>query len=418
MHTETAFVLTILVLCYAMVSGLIRRWYLAPALIFVAVGAIVGRFGIGLVNVGEHTAAFTVLAQLALTVILFNQASMLDLRALLRARRVPLRLLAIGIPVTVAFGTATAVVLLPLLPFWEAVCLAVIVAPTEVALIDALVEDRRIPERARHALSAESGFYDGFALAALLAALAFASEQTDHAPGRWAWFAIRTELVSVGVGAIIGLIGATVISRSSARGWMSDTWAQLATLALALVCFGIGERLHASGFVTAFAGGLAYATVSPRSEAEPAMTQVSDAAGELLELLVFALFGGFAVIPAWRDVGWPVVLFAVVALFVVRVAAVSIALAGTGVSVRSKLFMGWFGPRGIGSLVLGLLVIEQGDIHQGALIKQAVVVVVTISLLIHSLTAPVGIRLCQPRDTQVDMPSTHTTGAPPGDQES
>jgi NhaP-type Na+/H+ or K+/H+ antiporter len=116
-HTETAFVLTIFVLCYAMVSGLIRRWYLAPALIFVVVGAIVGRFGIGLVNVGEHTAAFTVLAQLALTVILFNQASMLDLRALLRARRVPLRLLAIGIPVTVAFGTATAVVLLPLLPF-------------------------------------------------------------------------------------------------------------------------------------------------------------------------------------------------------------------------------------------------------------------------------------------------------------
>jgi len=93
-------------------------------------------------------------------------------------------------------------------------------------------------------------------------------------------------------------------------------------------------------------------------------------------------------------------------------------LAGSGVSVRSKLFMGWFGPRGIGSLVLGLLVIEQGDIHQGALIKQAVVVVVTISLLIHSLSAPVGIRLSQPRDTQVDMPSTHTTGAPPGDQES
>jgi sodium/hydrogen antiporter len=86
-------------------------------------------------------------------------------------------------------------------------------------------------------------------------------------------------------------------------------------------------------------------------------------------------------------------------------------------SVRSKLFMGWFGPRGIGSLVLGLLVIEQGDIHQGTLIKQAVVVVVTVSLLIHSLTAAVGIRLCQPRDAQIDMPSAHTTGAPPGDQE-
>jgi sodium/hydrogen antiporter len=105
----------------------------------------------------------------------------------------------------VVLGTLTAVLVLRVLPFWEAACLAVIVAPTEVALIDALLEDRRIPERVRHALSVESGFYDGFALAALLAALALASEQTDHAPGRWVWFAIRTELVTVAVGIAIGL---------------------------------------------------------------------------------------------------------------------------------------------------------------------------------------------------------------------
>jgi len=393
MHTEAAFVLTIVVLCYAVVSGLVRRLYLAPALIFVALGMILGRFGFGLVDVGEHTEGFTVLAQLALTVILFNQASVLDLRALIRGRRVSLRLLAIGIPATIVLGTLTAVLLLPELPLWEAVCLAVIVAPTEAALIDALLEDRRIPERVRNALSVESGFYDGFALAALLAALAFASAQTDHAVQRWVWFAVRGELVSAAVGIVIGLAGAVVISRSHARGWMSDTWAQLATVALALVCFGIGERLHASGFVAAFAGGLAYAVFAPRSDVGPTMTVVSDAAGQLLELLVFALFGGFAVIPAWRDAGWRVVVFAVVALIGVRVAAVAIALLSSGLPLSDTLFIGWFGPRGIGSVVLGLLVIEQGEIHQHALIKQAVVIVVTVSLVVHSLTAPVGIRL-------------------------
>lgn len=393
MHTEAAFVLTIVVLCYAVVSGLVRRLYLAPALIFVALGMILGRFGFGLVDVGEHTEGFTVLAQLALTVILFNQASVLDLRALIRGRRVSLRLLAIGIPATIVLGALTAVLLLPELPLWEAVCLAVIVAPTEAALIDALLEDRRIPERVRNALSVESGFYDGFALAALLAALAFASAQTDHAVQRWVWFAVRGELVSAAVGIVIGLAGAVVISRSHARGWMSDTWAQLATVALALVCFGIGERLHASGFVAAFAGGLAYAVFSPRSDVGPTMTVVSDAAGQLLELLVFALFGGFAVIPAWRDAGWRVVVFAVVALIGVRVAAVAIALLSSGLPLSDTLFIGWFGPRGIGSVVLGLLVIEQGEIHQHALIKQAVVIVVTVSLVVHSLTAPVGIRL-------------------------
>jgi NhaP-type Na+/H+ or K+/H+ antiporter len=109
---------------------------------------------------------------------------------------------------------------------------------------------------------------------------------------------------------------------------------------------------------------------------------------------VFALFGGFAVIPAWRDAGWRVVVFAVVALIGVRVAAIAIALLGSGLALSDTLFIGWFGPRGIGSVVLGLLVIEQGEIQEDALIKQAVVIVVTVSLVVHSLTAPVGIRLC------------------------
>lgn len=393
MHTEAAFVLTIVVLCYAVVSGLVRRLYLAPALIFVALGMILGRFGFGLVDVGEHTKGFTVLAELALTVILFNQASVLDLHALVRGRRVSFRLLAIGIPATIVLGAVTAVLLLPELPLWVAVCLAVIVAPTEAALIDALLEDRRLPDRVRNALSVESGFYDGFALAALLAALAFASAQTDHAVKRWVWFAIRAEFVSAAVGIAIGLAGAVVISRSRARGWMSDTWAQLATVSLALVCFGLGERLHASGFVAAFAAGLAYAVASPRNDVGPTMTVVSDAIGQLLELLVFALFGGFAVIPAWRDAGWRVLVFAVVALIGVRVAAIAIAVLGSGLALSDTLFIGWFGPRGIGSVVLGLLVIEQGEIQEDALIKQAVVIVVTVSLVVHSLTAPVGIRL-------------------------
>ncbi len=399
MHTETAFLLTILVLCYAVVSGLVRRWYVAPALIFVAVGIVLGPSGFDAIESGAGTQGFTILAQLALTVILFNQASVLDPRAVLRRGRLTLRLLAIGVPVAIALGTLTAVVVLPVLPLWEAVCLAVIVVPTEVALIDAALADRRVPEDVRHALSTESGFNDGVALAALLGALALASEQSHHAPARWAWFAFRTEVVSVAAGIVIGLIGATVISRSRARGWMSDTWAQLATLSIALICYGVGERLHASGFVTAFAGGLAYAMVGSKSRDRLGTTQVvSDAAGELLELLVFALFGGFTVIPALRDAGWRLVLFAVVALIVVRVIAVAIALLGSGLAIRSTVFMGLFGPRGIGTLVLGLMVLERGEIQQGALITQAVVVAVTVSLVVHSITARLGIRLCEPTD--------------------
>ena len=392
MGADTAFVMTILVLSYAVVSGLVKRWYIAPALIFVAFGMALGPFGFGVIESATNTQSFTILAQLALTVILFNQAAMLDLRSVVRRGHVTFRLLVLGIPLSIVLGTVLALLVMPVMPLWEAVCLATIVAPTEVALIDALLEDRRIPERIRHALSVESGCSDGIAVAAMFAALALASQQADPDPGRWAWFAVRTEVVSLAVGLGIGVIGGFVIARSRQRGWMSDTWAQLATLALALVCFELGERLHGSGFVAAFAGGLAY-PVMMRRAAKEMPSQVTDAAGQLLELMVFAMFGGYAVFVGWRDADWRVILFAVVALIVVRLMAVSIALVGTDLPARSRLFIGWFGPRGIGTLVLGLLMIGRGEIQQADIITQAVVVTVTISLVVHSVTTPLGIRL-------------------------
>ncbi|MCU1701742.1 MAG: hypothetical protein JWR34_7805 [Mycobacterium sp.] len=391
MTTNTAFVLTLLVLCYAVVSGLVKRWYLAPALIFVLFGIILGPFVFDVIDIGTDAASFTVVAQLALTVILFNQAVQLDLSVVFRRREVSFRLLVIGIPLALALGTLTAVVVLPVMPLWEAVCLAAIVAPTEVALIDALLEDKRIPERIRRALSTESGFYDGFALAAMLAALALASEQADPDASRWTLFLVRTEVVSVVVGLAIGAIGGVVIARSQKREWMSDTWAQLATLAVALVCFQVGEGLHGSGFVAAFAGGLAFAFMAKRIGVPPE-TQVSDAAGQLLELMVFAMFGSYAVVVGWRDADWRVVLFAVLALLAVRTIAVSVALIRSALPARNRLFIGWFGPRGIGTLVLGLLVVERGQIEQESLITQVVVVTVTLSLVVHSLSAWPGIR--------------------------
>lgn len=392
MATNTVFVLTILVLCYAVVSGVVVRWYVAPALIFIAFGIVLGPFAFGVIDAGPDAHSFTVLAQLALTVILFNQAAELDLPALVRRRHVTFRLLVVGIPLSLLLGTVTALLVLPVMPVWEAVCLAAIIAPTEVALIEALLDDRRVPEAVRHALSAESGCYDGFALAAMLAALALASDRADHDPTRWGTFLLRTEFLSLGVGLVVGFAGGWVIALSRQRGWMNDVWAQLATLAVALVCFELAEQLHGSGFVAAFAGGLAFA-VANRRKAVIEQTQFSDATGQLLELVVFALFGGYAVIVGWRDASWRVFVFAAVAVVVVRLAAVSVALLGSGMPARSRLFIGWFGPRGIGTLVLGLLMIERGELQQTDLITQAVAVTVVFSLVLHSVTAPLGIRL-------------------------
>jgi sodium/hydrogen antiporter len=394
-HYTTPLVLAVLVLGYAVVSERVNRSFIAPALIFLLLGMGLGPFGLGVLEAGAGTEGYTVLAQLALTMILFNQAAKLRLDRIRLHGPVTLRLLIVGIPLTVLLGALTATVLLPVLPWWEAVCVAAIVAPTEAALIEALLEDRRIPERVRHALSVESGFYDGFALAILLTALALASEHTENAgPSNvnWVWFMFSTEFASLLAGGAVGLLGGLVVAWSRRHEWMSDTWAQLATLALAFVCFELGERIEASGFVAAFTGGLAFSFITRRRTEEDIPTQVSDAAAQLLELLVFAMFGAFAVIDGWLRADWRVVLFAVLALFVVSIAVVLIALARTDLPMSDRWFIGWFGPRGIGTVVLGLLVVNRGEIQNTELISTVVVVTVTLSLLLHSLTVAPGIR--------------------------
>lgn len=390
-HQTTPLVLTVLVLGYALVSDRVNRSYVAPALVFVLAGMALGSFGVHLLDAGPRTQGYTILAQLALTVILFNQAAKLNVDRLRVNGLVTLRLLAIGIPVTIGLSALTAVALLPVLPWWEAVCLAAIVAPTEIALLEVLLEDRRVPEGVRHALSVESGFYDGFALAVLYIGLALASARTDPSDGRWIRFIIETEVGSLLAGALVGLIGGGLVAWSRRRHLMTDTWAQLATLALAFICFQVGEWIDASGFVAAFTGGLVFAAVSRRGT-EELPTKVSDATGQLLELLVFAMFGAFAVIDGWRNATWPIVVFAILALFAVRMAAVLIALFGTRMPMRQRAYIGAMGPRGIGTVVLGLIVIDEGEVQQSGLIATVVVVTVTLSLVLHSLLAWPGVR--------------------------
>ena len=392
MERATPLVLAVLVLGYAVVSEQVNRRFVAPALVFVLLGMALGPFGLHLLEAGPGTEGYTVLAQLALTVILFNQAAKLRFDRIRLHGPVTLRLLVVGIPLFVTLAALTATALLPVLPWWEAVCLAAIVAPTEAALIEALLEDRRIPERVRHALSVESGFYDGFALAILLIALGLASERTDPTAGHWARFIFSTEILSLLAGAGIGLLGGLLVRWSRRREWMSDTWAQLATLALAFICFQAGESIEASGFVAAFTGGLAFSFITRREGADGVPTAVPDATAQLLELLVFAMFGAFAVIDGWRSADWQMVVFAVLAVFAVRIVAVLVSLVRTDLSMSHRVFIGWFGPRGIGTVVLGLLVIDRGEIQHADLIGTVVVVTVTLSLVLHSLTAAPGIR--------------------------
>ena len=229
---------------------------------------MLGPFGFHVIDGGTDTANFTVIAQLALTVILFNQAAELDLGAVVRRRDVTFRLLVIGIPLALLLGTATALLVLPVMPLWEAVCLAAIVAPTEVALIEPCSMTSASPNES--------------AMRCPPRAASTTASRSRRCWLRWRWPPNRPNPTSGGgprswsapkwypvVGVAVGALGGRVVARSQRREWMSDTWAQLATLAIALVCFGAGERLHGSGFVAAFAGGLAFSFVANEPELIP-----------------------------------------------------------------------------------------------------------------------------------------------------
>jgi NhaP-type Na+/H+ or K+/H+ antiporter len=362
-----------------------------------------GPFGIGAIDVGHDTNNFLFPAELALTLILFNQASAIELSDVVRHRGITFRLLVIGIPLSLALGTLTAVLLVPIMPLWEAIAVAAIVAPAEVALISALLDDHRIPGRVRHALSTESGFFDGLALTTLVVALTMSDEhERTEGLGQLFWFLARTEVFSVVVGLILGAVGSAVIAWSRRRGWMSDTWAQLSMMVGAVLCFEVGELLDGSGLVAAFAGGLGFAFVAERTGSRPD-THVTDAGAHLLEVVIFAMYGAYAVVVAWRDVGWRVVVFALVALFGVRIVAIFIALIRTDLPTRDRLFIGWFGPRGLATIVLGLLMIEHTRPELDYWITQLVGVTVSLSLVLHSLTVWPGINWLAKRAVTSDV---------------
>jgi sodium/hydrogen antiporter len=389
MSSDAVLVLSLLVFGYALISGRLAGSPVTPAMVFAVAGLLLGPEVLGIVEVGIDAEGFKTVAELALTVLLFTEASRLDLGALMRRREIPVRLLGIGLPLTMALGTLLALLLIPSLGFWEAAVLAVVLAPTDAALGQAVVSDSRVPRVVRRSLSAESGLNDGLALPFLIIALAFAEQGADGGSfGHWLWFIVRTIGVSVLVGAAIGFVGGRLLGRGAETGTVMERFAELSIIALAVLSFVIAEHLDGSGFVGTFVAGIALGAAAPRVAAREETT--ASAVGELLGLVVFALFGAAVLWPAFEGVDAEVVVYALLSLTVVRMVPVALSLAGGGFSRATSLYLGWFGPRGIASLIFALLVVEEAHLPETPLIVQTVVVAVAISIVAHGLTAPRG----------------------------
>jgi NhaP-type Na+/H+ or K+/H+ antiporter len=379
-------VLASVVFVFGLVSRRLEGTVFTAPLLFVAAGVAFGPMGLGLVEfeLDDHTVLL--LGEITLVIVLFTDAARTNLSALRQNEELPMRLLGIGMPLTIALGTVVAALVLTDLTFWEAAIVGTVLAPTDAALGQAVVGNPHVPVRVRQALNVEAGLNDGLSVPflALFLTLAVAGEELQT-PSLWIRFALEQVGLGVLVGIGVGMAGGWLVSLASKREWMTDPSQRIALLALAIIAWALADQVGGNGFIAAFVGGLAVGpTVQGIGER---LIRFTEAEGQLLNLSVFFIFG-VLVIGLIQPLSWEVALYALLSLTVIRMLPVALSLLRTHLRGISVLFMGWFGPRGLASIVLGLIVVAEAPLLAGReQIELVVASTVLFSVLLHGLTA-------------------------------
>ncbi len=383
-------ILAMSVVLYAALAGKLGRWSITMPMVFVAVGLILGPLGAGLLALSPEAESLKVFTEITLALLLFADASTLTYGQVLDDAGLSGRLLAFGLPLTIAFGAAAALVLLPSEGLAFACLLGAMLAPTDAALGLPIFNNPRVPVRIRRALNIESGLNDGIATPFVLLFLAFAvaTEEQAQASGGWWRMALSEIALAVLVGSAIGLIGGWLLRQAARRGWSTDGGKQIAILGLALAAYYSSVTLGGNGFIAAFVGGIAFRAATHDQLMEP--TEFTETFGTFLSLLVWSIFGAVLVTTLLSyPFDWRPLVYAILSLTVVRMAPVSLAMIGAGLRPDSVAIMGWFGPRGLASVVFTLMALE--DFKNGGRPVDTLLLAATwtilLSVILHGLTA-------------------------------
>jgi NhaP-type Na+/H+ or K+/H+ antiporter len=378
-----------LLFAYGLVSRRLERAAITAPIVFTLAGMVMLPALEELREAGVDARVFLHLAELGLVLLLFTDASRTDLRVLKQIRELPARLLTIGMLLTIVFGAVAARLVFPALTIWEAGILAAILAPTDAGLGQVIVQSPRVPLRIREALNVEAGLNDGLSVPFLLFFIALAAAGEMGAEASLARFVGEQLGLGALAGAAIGAGGGWLLGLAQRRGRMAASFEQIGVVALPLLCLLASGPMGASMFIAAFVGGLAVQIPFP--EAGRHSAEFAEEWGQLLNLSVFLLFG-MLVARDWAQLDGAPAIYALASLTVVRMVPVAVALAGTRLGTGTVLFMGWFGPRGLASIVLGLVYLEMEKHLPGeATIRLAVMATVAASIFAHGLSATPGI---------------------------
>jgi NhaP-type Na+/H+ or K+/H+ antiporter len=380
-------VLAVVVVAYTLVaSKLDRRWISGP-MVFVAAGAVLGPAGLDVLPLSLTNEAVLTVTEVTLALLLFSDAATVRLREVEGDAGLPTRLLFVGLPLTILAGTLLAHLVFPEIPWAAAALIAAILAPTDTALGLAVVTNKLVPMRIRRALNVESGLNDGIAtpfVTLFIAILAAEEGLSEHA---WGLEALEQIGLAIVAAVVVGYLGGRLMIFANDRGWTSAVSEQIAILALALLAYEGSVAIGGNGFVAAFAGGILFGAATRRRLDEP--VRFTETLGLSASFLVWSVFGALFLGELFtHELSAQPVIYAVLSLTVIRMVPVALALIGTRLRPATVTFMGWFGPRGLASVVFTLLAWEELEhADGGGLLLQAATWTILLSVVLHGISA-------------------------------
>jgi NhaP-type Na+/H+ or K+/H+ antiporter len=284
-------------------------------------------------------------------------------------------------------GILIAIPLFPDMKLWVVAMMALILSPTDAALGQAVVTSKYVPEKIRQTINVESGLNDGIALPPILICMAALSLHDAHGTGfsYWSLFTLKQFVFGPVIGGLVGYVGGLLVDRASKKEWMNKTFQQLTSLALAILAFSLAESVHGNGFIAAYFSGLLLGTTT--HAVRERIQEFGEAESQVLQLLIFLLFGMVLIPLSYQHWDWQAWVYAILSLTVIRILPVVLSLTGTGLTRGTKYFIGWFGPRGIASVLYLLMVaLELGTAGLEQMIS-VIVLTVFLSIYLHGISA-------------------------------
>ncbi|SET48373.1 cation:proton antiporter [Thalassotalea agarivorans] len=389
MHEHSYLVLAcLLILIFGLVSKKAENSPVSAPMFFLTVGLILGPVGFDIIDVDIEASEVRLIAELTLIILLFVDATFIKISDISsKVRGLPARLLFVGLPLTMIFGFVIAYFMFPQWNFWLIALLALILSPTDAALGQAVIKSPKVPERIRESISIESGLNDGIALPPILICLAVLLSGDAALSGERDWTLYVVTQLTLGpvMGLLIGYIGGSLINVSVQNGWMSHVFQRLSCIALAIVAYSFAEAVEGNGFIAAFCAG-AMLTVN-QQDVQERIQDYGEAEGQMLALFVFLIMGLVAVPKFAVYWTWEYLLYAVLSLTVIRIVPVFICLMGSKLDNYTKLFIAWFGPRGIASILYFIMAINYLGPTGYEEVYSIIVLTILISVFLHGASA-------------------------------